>query len=72
MWQITLYELDEDRVKPKRAYNSPSGAFHYTCGICGESVGIHSGKCNHVQKGWLVKRDVCKNGHPVDWEAVDE
>jgi hypothetical protein len=25
MWQITLYELDEDKVKPKKAYNSPKG-----------------------------------------------
>ena len=39
MWQITLYELDEDKVKPKKAYNSPSGTFHYSCGICGEHGG---------------------------------
>ena len=44
MWQITLYELDEDKVKPVRSYN--------------------------LSTGWLVKRDCCKNGHAVDWEAI--
>ena len=70
MWQITLYELNEDKVKPKKAYNSPSGTFHYSCGICEEPVGIHSGNCRHITDGWLYKRDCCKNGHAVDWSGI--
>ena len=72
MWQITLYELDEDKVKPKKAYNSPSGTFHYSCGICGEPVGIHSRNCRHIADGWLYKRDCCKNGHAVDWASYEK
>ena len=70
MWQITLYELDKDKTRPKRSYNSPSGTVHFTCGICGEPVGIHSGRCNHIPADWLLKRDCCKNGHAVDWEGL--
>ena len=69
MWQITLYELDKDKVKPKRGYNSPSGTFHFVCGICGEVVGIHADKCPHLE-GWILRRDCCKNGHAVDWEDI--
>ena len=70
MWQITLFELDKDKIAPKRSYYNPSGTVHYTCGICGEPVGIHSGKCAHVESGWLYQRECCVNGHAVDWEAV--
>lgn len=52
--------------------NSPSGTFHYSCGICGEPVGIHSGNCKHIADGWLYKRDCCKNGHAVDWAAYEK
>lgn len=69
MWQITLYELDQDKVKPVRAYNSPSGTHHYTCGICSAPVGIFGPKGFHEQ-GWLYKRDCCQNGHAVDWEGI--
>ena len=70
MWQITLYELDNTKVKPIRMYNSASGTFHYLCGICKEPVGIHSGNCRHLDTGWLLQRPCCKNGHAVDWEGL--
>ena len=70
MWQMTLLELNSDKVKPTRFYNQ-SGTFVYGCGICREPVGIHSGRCKHVPAGWLYRKDHCKNGHEVDWEGIE-
>ena len=69
MWQITLSELNNEKVKPTRFYNQ-SGTYVYSCGICGEPVGIHSGRCKHVPAGWLYRKERCKNDHFVDWEGL--
>ena len=70
MWQITFAELNRDKIEPIRFYNQ-SGTHYYQCGICGEPVGIHSGRCKHVPTGWLYRKDYCKNGHVVDWEGIE-
>ena len=70
MWQITLFELNEDKVKPTKSYNSPSGTVHYLCGICSAPVGIYGPKTHH-ERGWILKRECCKNGHVVDWEGIE-
>ena len=63
MWQMTLSELDCDKVKPK-AQDKPSGSTYYQCPICKGFVGIFGP--SHESR-WLYKRDICENGHVVDW-----
>ena len=71
MWQMTWDELDQEDVVPTTRHNL-SGSVYYSCGICGDLVGIF-GPPEFHEKGWIYKRDKCKNGHVVDWkEAINE
>ena len=66
MWQMTWDELDQDKVKP-RAELKQSGSTYYTCGICGNLVGLFGPEHEHR---WLYKVDKCQNGHVVDWTGI--
>ena len=65
MWQMTLSEIDCDKVKPIEE-PKPNRSIYYWCAICGKAVGIFGPRSFHEQ-GWLYKRDICENGHIVDW-----
>lgn len=62
MWQMTLEELIADSFKPVRQ-PIHLGSWSYDCPICGASVGIRT-----ATEGFIYKRDICKNGHVVDWD----
>ena len=66
MWQMTLDELTAESFKPNGKYNRFNGIMDWFCPVCGLVVGIESTGMTH-EKGWLYKRDKCKNGHIVDW-----
>ncbi len=65
-WQMTLQELTEDNYRPTARENPANGVTDWFCPICGMVVGIHSNGTVH-DAGWLFQRDVCRNGHAVDW-----
>ena len=65
MYQMTLYELDMDKIRPEKE-KSLSGSIFYKCGICGAPVGIYDPK-NFHEPGWIYKREACQNGHTVEW-----
>ena len=64
MWQMTVYELVMDSFKPVRENMHP-GAWAYACPLCNSCVGIYHENSNEV--GFIYKRDICQNGHAVDW-----
>lgn len=66
MWQMTWDELTAESFKPNGKYNRFNGIMDWFCPVCGLVVGIESTGMTH-EKGWLYKRDKCKNGHIVDW-----
>lgn len=67
MWQMTWDELDAEAFKPNDVYNRVNGLIDWFCPVCGQVVGIESTGTVH-EKGWLYKRDKCKNGHIIDWD----
>lgn len=67
MWQIRLDEIIGEPVLPNGKYNWRNGITDWFCPLCGQVVGIESDGTVH-EKGWIYKRDECKNGHTVKWE----
>lgn len=68
---MTWDELLYDSFRPEGEMNRINGLTNYKCPVCGSFVGIHSsGKL--IDEGWQAKRDVCKNGHRVNWEGLEE
>lgn len=69
---MTFLELESDSFQPiKKLFHF--GCWHYSCPICGEVVGIYRDpKIDKVTNGLIYKRDLCKNGHHVDWSEVNE
>ena len=70
MWQITLAELTADAAEPIAKHNRLNGVTDWFCPFCNLVVGIESDGSVH-DKGWLYKRDECKNGHPIKWSDTD-
>lgn len=71
VWQMTWDELEAESFKPNNGkLNWRNGIMDWFCPICGEVVGIESDGSVH-DKGFMFKRDECRNGHRIDWEGVD-
>jgi len=70
MWQITINELVHDSYQPKGINDRVSGLTRWFCPVCDTVVGLYSTGTVH-DKGWLIKRDQCRNGHNIDWEGID-
>ena len=69
MWQITLDEIMNTAFVPNGNYEWRKGIWTYFCPLCGAAVGMFSDGTVH-DRGCLLKRDRCPNGHSVDWEAI--
>ena len=63
-YQMTFDELLNDSFRP---IMEPihQGSWGYICPVCKCTVGIR-----RVQEGFVYKRDVCKNGHRMEWEGI--
>lgn len=72
-YQMTLEEVIEDGAKtPKIVISAQPGLTDYACRLCGAYVGIYNHGVDHMDKGWIYRREVCKFGHEIDWEKIDE
>lgn len=66
-WQMTLRELMGESFQPTKSMIH-FGSWGFECQICAMPVGIY-----RPEDGGLVfRRDVCPNGHKVDWSQIRE
>ena len=68
IYQITLADLEDlGPVKPLKTHEIVKGQYTYHCPMCGWCVGIENDGTVHRELGFIYKRDVCKNGHEIEW-----
>lgn len=62
-YQMDLFDLDDRSYTPKKiGFEHYASGCYYKCPKCNAIVGT-------VSDGeWFMKRDVCKNGHKIQWE----
>ena len=72
-YQMTLDEvLDSGAKPPETVAASQPGLTDYACRLCGSFVGIYNHGVDHMEKGWMYRKDICKYGHEIDWRQIDE
>ncbi len=65
-YQMDLFDLDDKTYQPIRYKVNPfSISTLYLCPKCREHVGAYVDG-----DGWIIKKDECKNGHKMNWEAI--
>lgn len=67
-YQMDLFDLEEKEYQP--VTNTPifmTGVFYY-CPKCGDLVGHYTKEGK--DKGWHFVKDICRNGHKMNWEAI--
>ena len=75
VYQLTLADLDDlGPVSPLRKHEIIRGQYYYYCPmpLCGECVGIENDGTVHRELGFIYKRDICRNGHKIDWSENDK
>lgn len=67
-YQMDLFDLDDKAYQPVTNSNPFMSAKVYYCPKCRDFVGFYSKEGK--DKGWHNVKDVCQNGHKLNWEAV--
>lgn len=67
-YQMDLFDLEEKTYQPVASGNPYAAAIIYYCPKCKAFVGQYSKEGK--DKGWHFVRDVCKNGHKLNWEYI--
>lgn len=67
-YQMDIFDLDDAAYQPVPSRNPLASAISYYCPKCRDFVGMYSKEGK--DKGWHYVRDICGNGHRLNWEAV--
>lgn len=67
-YQMDLFDLEDRALQPVTHSPFYAVGIVYCCPKCQDYVGMYSKEGK--DKGWHDVKDVCRNGHRMNWEAI--